>query len=90
MVSTKKIKVIRFTMRHALKDAEEIVNKEIDDLVRQGKKIISITPFVVPTTTFYIIYNIIYEEQLPESGEKALERGAQERSLDSIIEEKSH
>ena len=58
---TRKIKVVKLDLKRKLADAEERVNEEVDKLVEQGCKIVSITHYVVPAATFYIIYNIVYE-----------------------------
>ena len=60
-VRTRRLKAVRFTLRHALNDVEETVNKEIDNLTAQGKKIISVTHLVCGNSPAYILYNIIYE-----------------------------
>ncbi len=61
MNTVKRLKVVKFTMRHKLEDVEETVNGTIDELLAKGYKIINITPMFVPTTTYYIVYNIVYE-----------------------------
>jgi hypothetical protein len=61
-MTVKKVRVMRFTLKHALNDVEEQVNGEIDRLTAEGSKIISITPMMVPSTPLYVVYNIIYEE----------------------------
>lgn len=67
-MKTRRIKVIKFTAKHAFNDIEHDVNEALDDLTKSGKMIISINPLVVSSTTpAYIIYNITYEETLPNS-----------------------
>ena len=63
-MKTRKIKVLRFTLKHLLADVEEEVNKEIDALTAEGKKVVSITHYVVQASTIRVIYNIIYEEDI--------------------------
>ncbi len=67
-MKTRRIKVIKFTAKHAFNDIEHDVNETLDNLTKSGKMIVSITPLVMSSTTpAYIIYNIIYEETLPNS-----------------------
>lgn len=62
--SVRRIKVCKFTMRNELNDIEKVVNKEIDELLAAGHKVVSITNYVVNIPNIiYIIYNIIYESK---------------------------
>ncbi len=57
----RKVKVLRFTIKHGLKDVEEKVNNAIDILAEAGNKIVTITTVVAGSSPVYILYNIIYE-----------------------------
>ncbi len=57
----KKLKVLKFTMRHALAEVENEVNQTVQELELKDCKVINITSFVVQTTPIYVIYNIVYE-----------------------------
>lgn len=59
--SIRKIKVLRFTIKHGLKDVEDEVNNAIDSLAEEGNKIVTITTLVAGSSPVYILYNIIYE-----------------------------
>ncbi len=61
--TTRKIKCVRFTMQHKLpeKEVEDKVNNAIDELVAQGKKIVSITHYTVQSSPIVVMYNIVYE-----------------------------
>lgn len=66
----KKLKVLRFTMRHALTEVESEVNQTVQDLELMGQKVINITSYVVQTTPIYVIYNIVYEDKSNEDKSK--------------------
>lgn len=66
----KKLKVLRFTMRHALTEVESEVNQAVQDLELTGQKVINITSYVVQTTPIYVIYNIVYEDKSNEDKSK--------------------
>lgn len=57
----KNLKILRYTMRHALAEVEDDVNQAIQELEAKGCKVINITSYVVQTTPIYVVYNIVYE-----------------------------
>ena len=61
----RKIKVLKFTLKHNLNDVEEEVNKAIEELHANGNKVVSITHYIVQTNLVQIIYNIIYDCKEP-------------------------
>lgn len=71
--SVRKIKVLRFTIKHGLKDVEGDVNKAIDALAEQGNKIVTITTLVAGSSPVYVLYNIIYETAADAAASKGAE-----------------
>lgn len=59
--TTKKIKSIKFTLKHKLTDIEDTVNAAIDELVAKDCKVVNITRYVVHSQVIYIVYDIMYE-----------------------------
>lgn len=60
----KGIKIVRLTLAHKLTDAEELINKALDDLYNAGikdLKIVNIFTETIVTSQAYFLYHIVYE-----------------------------
>jgi len=63
-VKTRYIKAIVFSSVNDIPKIEETVNSVINELTRQGNKIVSISSNVYGLSPMSLIYNIIYEGEV--------------------------
>lgn len=57
----REVAIVKVTQKNDFKDIEELVNGRIEDLYKEGKRVVSICPFFKHTSPVTMIYNIICE-----------------------------
>lgn len=63
---TRKVSILRFTYSDFTekkgKKVEDEVNKRIDELLKEGKKVVTILSQTMGLSPIYMIYTIVYED----------------------------
>lgn len=70
---TRKVAILRFTYNDFSKRqgafVEDAINTKIEDLLRNGKKVVSIQSQTMGLSPIYMIYTIVYEDVIPDAEE---------------------
>lgn len=61
-ITTRHVKVVKLTYNDVSNgNAEDVVNKAVDELAAEGKRVVSIISDTVGLSPQFLIYTIIYE-----------------------------